>query len=90
MLVGKKLKILRLERNYFVRPIEENRKKGQQALMDYLRSDRMIALIEATYDRNLEYCIFYSREGGDQNAEPSADRRKEREKKRQVTRPVQA
>ena len=30
MLVGKKLKILRLERNYFVRPIEENRKKANK------------------------------------------------------------
>ena len=46
MLVGKKLKILRLERNYFVRPIEENRKKGQQALMDYLRSDRKTAFLD--------------------------------------------
>jgi len=70
-LFAKKLNILRLERNYFIQPIEKERKKGQKALMDYLRSDL--------------YDILYSREGGDQNAEPSADRKKEREKKRQVT-----
>jgi len=67
-LVGEK-RILKLERNNFILELEEQRKKGPNALFHYLNSERYKAL----YDRAID--VAYKQPAN------IAERRKEKEKK---------